>query len=50
MSALRPAIVIFLFLTLITGGVYPLVTTALGQWLFPTQANGSLIFENHELR
>ena len=50
MSALRPAIVIFLFLTLITGGLYPLVTTALGQWLFPTQANGSLIFENHELR
>lgn len=50
MSALRPAIVIFLFLTLITGGVYPLVATALGQWLFPTQANGSLIFENHELR
>ncbi|WP_052284842.1 potassium-transporting ATPase subunit KdpC [Kluyvera genomosp. 1] len=50
MSALRPAIVIFLFLTLITGGVYPLVTTALGQWLFPSQANGSLIFENHELR
>lgn len=50
MSALRPAIAIFLFLTLITGGLYPLVTTALGQWLFPTQANGSLIFENHELR
>lgn len=50
MSALRPAIVIFLFLTLITGGLYPLVTTALGQWLFLTQANGSLIFENHELR
>lgn len=50
MSALRPAIVISLFLTLITGGLYPLVTTALGQWLFPTQANGSLIFENHELR
>lgn len=50
MSALRPAIVIFLFLTLITGGLYPLVTTALGQWLFPTQANGSLIFENNELR
>lgn len=50
MSALRPAIVIFLFLAVITGGVYPLLTTALGQWLFHTQANGSLIFENHEIR
>ena len=50
MSALRPAIVIFLFLAVLTGGVYPLLTTALGQWLFHTQANGSLIFENHEIR
>lgn len=50
MSALRPAVVIFLFLTLVTGGLYPLLTTALGQWFFHTQANGSLIFENHELR
>lgn len=50
MSALRPAIVIFLFLAVITGGVYPLLTTALGQWLFHSQANGSLIFENHEIR
>lgn len=50
MSALRPAMVIFLFLAVVTGGLYPLLTTALGQWLFHTQANGSLIFENHELR
>lgn len=50
MSALRPAIVIFLFLAVITGGIYPLLTTALGQWLFHTQASGSLIFENHEIR
>ena len=49
MSALRPAIVIFLFLAVITGGVYPLLTTALGQWLFHTQANGSLIFEQPRL-
>lgn len=50
MSALRPAVVIFLFLAVVTGGLYPLLTTALGQWLFHTQASGSLIFENHELR
>lgn len=50
MSALRPAIVIFLFLALITGGLYPLLTTALGQWFFPMQSGGSLIIENHEIR
>lgn len=50
MSALRPAIVIFLFLALITGGLYPLLTTALGQWFFPVQSGGSLIIENHEIR
>ena len=50
MSALRPAVVIFLFLALMTGGVYPLLTTALGQWLFPAQANGSLIFTNQQIR
>ena len=50
MSALRPAVVIFLFLAVITGGIYPLVTTALGQWLFHTQANGSLIFDHTDIR
>lgn len=50
MSALRPAIVIFLFLALITGGLYPLLTTALGQWFFSAQSGGSLIIENHEIR
>lgn len=50
MSALRPAVVIFLFLTLITGGVYPLLTTVLGQWWFHDQANGSLIIEGDQIR
>ncbi len=39
----------FLFLLLITGGVYPLLTTALGQWWFQ-QANGSLIREGDTVR
>ena len=43
MSFIRPALVLFILLTLLTGGVYPLLTTALGQWWFPQQANGSLI-------
>lgn len=50
MSLIRPAIVIFILLTLITGGVYPLLTTALGQWWFPQQANGSLVRIDGEVR
>ncbi|WP_333620660.1 potassium-transporting ATPase subunit KdpC, partial [Pantoea septica] len=45
MSQLRPAMLVLLLLTLITGVGYPLLTTGLAQWLFPAQANGSLIEE-----
>lgn len=50
MTMLRPAILLFILLSLITGGLYPLVTTALGQWWFKDQANGSLIMQNGENR
>ncbi|SNY79163.1 potassium-transporting ATPase subunit KdpC [Enterobacter sp. CC120223-11] len=50
MATLRPALVVLIFLTLITGGVYPLLTTALGQWWFHDQANGSLILQDNEIR
>ena len=50
MTTLRPALLILLLLTLITGGAYPLVTTLLGQWWFQTQANGSLIIDKGEVR
>jgi len=43
---LRPVLVLFLLLTVITGGVYPLVVTAVSQAVFPRQANGSLIEKN----
>ena len=42
-QALRPALVLFVALTLITGLVYPLLVTGLAQALFPPAANGSLI-------
>lgn len=40
---LRPALVVFVLLSLVTGVAYPLLITAVGQGLFPTAANGSLI-------
>ncbi len=45
-SQLRPAIVLFLVLTVITGIIYPLVVTGLAQVIFPFQANGSVIVQN----
>ena len=50
MTTLRPAILLLILLILITGGLYPLVTTLLGQWWFPAQANGSLIFDTNVVR
>jgi K+-transporting ATPase ATPase C chain len=50
MTTLRPAILLLILLTLITGGLYPLLTTLLGQWWFPTQANGSLIIDTNAVR
>ncbi|MCU5774164.1 potassium-transporting ATPase subunit KdpC [Erwiniaceae bacterium BAC15a-03b] len=43
MSILRPALLVFILLSLITGAAYPLLVTGLSQAIFPSQANGSLI-------
>lgn len=43
---MKPAIVSFLLLTIITGILYPLFVTGIAQVLFREQANGSLIYKN----
>jgi len=40
---LRPAVVLTLLLTIVTGFIYPGIVTGLAQLIFPYQANGSLL-------
>jgi K+-transporting ATPase ATPase C chain len=46
MKQLRPALVAFALLTIVTGVVYPLAVTGVAQLAFPSQANGSLIVKD----
>lgn len=43
MSEIKSALMVFLLLTVLTGVVYPLAVTGLGQGLFGDQANGSIV-------
>ena len=43
LSLLRPALTVFLALTLVTGLAYPMAVTALARLLFPDQSSGSLV-------
>ena len=43
---LRPAFVLLILLSILTGLIYPLAVTGVGQLVFPDQANGSLIIKD----
>ena len=45
---LRTATLMLVTLTLLTGGVYPLVVTAIAQLMFPNQANGSIVLNKEQ--
>ncbi len=46
MAQLKPALVILLVFTVLTGIIYPLVVTGIAQVVFPHRANGSLIVKD----
>lgn len=49
LNQLRPALVVFALLAILTGVFYPLAVTGMVQAFFPTQANGSLIERDGKL-
>jgi len=48
-TLLRPAVSLFVALTVLTGVAYPLLVTAIAQGVFPHQANGSPLMRDGKL-
>ncbi len=48
-TLIRPALSLFVLLSVITGIIYPLATTVIGKTIFADKAGGSLIEANHQL-
>jgi len=48
-QTLRPALVLLVLFTLLTGIAYPLAMTGIGQALFPSAANGSAIVRDGQV-
>lgn len=48
-ASLRPTLVLFMVLSLVTGLAYPLLLTGIGQLAFPEQAAGSLLRHNGQI-
>jgi K+-transporting ATPase ATPase C chain len=46
LKEIRPAIVLLVALTLITGVIYPFAMTGIARVIFPIQSQGSLVEEN----
>ena len=49
LKILRPALVMILLMTGLTGLVYPFAVTGIAQVVFPAKANGSLIQRNGQI-
>jgi K+-transporting ATPase ATPase C chain len=49
MKTIIISIKIFLFFTILTGAVYPLLVTGIAQVVFPEKANGSLIVRDNKI-
>jgi potassium-transporting ATPase KdpC subunit len=46
MTHVRPALIVLIVLTVVTGVIYPVIVTVIAQGVFPHQANGSLIVKD----
>jgi K+-transporting ATPase ATPase C chain len=46
LKPIRTAIIVFVFWTIVVGGIYPLLITGVGAILFPRKAQGSLVTVN----